>query len=436
MKKTLIRNVQKIKKDNELESVEILISGKTIEMMEKSIAYDKETMEILDGKNMLITPGFIDVHVHLREPGFEEKETIFSGTRAAALGGYTSIFAMPNTNPVMDDVEILMEIKEKAKKDSLIRCEFYSAITKGEKGEELVDFSSMNAAGATGFSDDGKGVQSAGQMYLAMMEVAKLNSFITAHCEDESMLFGGYIHEGKYSAEHGHKGIHSLSEDLQIIRDAAISEATGCRYHICHMSTKTGVRALKRAKQDGIKISGEVTPHHLLLSEEALQEHGDFKMNPPLRCKEDQESLIEALKEGIIEIIATDHAPHTQKDKDGGLANSAFGIVGLETAFPLMYTQLVKTGKITLETLVDAMTAGPKKLLKVSYGELKVGLDADLTLINLDEEYRIDANQFVSLGRNTPFQGELVQGKIHTVIFQGNRVVSNGKVLEHKSKEK
>ncbi|NLB19592.1 MAG: dihydroorotase [Clostridium sp.] len=436
MKKTLIRNVQKIKKDNELESLEILISGKTIEMIEKSIVYDEKTMEILDGKNMLITPGFIDVHVHLREPGFEEKETIFSGTRAAALGGYTSIFAMPNTNPVIDEVKVMMGIKEKAKKDSLIRCEFYSAITKGEKGEDLVDFSAMKAAGASGFSDDGKGVQSAGRMYLAMMKVAELNSFITAHCEDESMLFGGYIHEGKYSKKYGYKGIHSLSEDLQIIRDAAISEATGCRYHICHMSTQTGVRALRRAKQDGVKISGEVTPHHLLLCEEDLKEHGDFKMNPPLRRKEDQESLIQALKDGTIEVIATDHAPHSHKEKDKGLANSAFGIVGLETAFSLLYTQLVKTGKITLEKLVDAMTVGPKKLLRVSYGELKVGLDADLTLINLEEEFRIDAKLFTSLGRNTPFQDELVQGKIDTVIFQGNRVVSQGKVLEPNQEEK
>lgn len=433
MKKILIKNVQRNKEGNDLESVEVLISGKTIEKIGINIPLDLETMEILDGKNKLITPGFIDIHVHLREPGFEEKETIFSGSRSAALGGYTTVFAMPNTNPVMDDAKILREVKEKAGKDSLIRCEFYSAITKGEKGEELVDFKAMKAAGAPGFSDDGKGVQSAGQMYLAMQEVAKVGSFITAHCEDETMVFGGYIHEGKYSKAHHHKGIHYLAEDLQIIRDAAISEATGCPYHICHMSTKTGVRALKRAKEDGIKISGEVTPHHLLLCEDDLKEHGDFKMNPPLRSREDQEALIKALADGVIDVVATDHAPHTKEDKGQGLSEeTAFGIVGLETAFPLLYTYLVKKGKLTLERLVHSMTRGPKTLMDLSYGELKEGLDADITLIDLNEEFRIDGEKFQSKGKNTPFQDYPVQGKIHTVLYQGNIVVSDGNILEKK----
>lgn len=436
MKKILIKNVRRVKTGNEVEAVEVLISGKTLESIKKSIPFDPETMDLFDGKNMLLTPGFIDLHVHLREPGFEQKETIYSGSRSAALGGYTTIFAMPNTNPVMDDQNLVTQLKEKAKKDSLIRCEFYSAITKGEKGEELVDFKAMKAAGAPGFSDDGKGVQSAGQMYLAMKEVAKVGSFITAHCEDESMLFGGYIHEGRYSKDHGHKGIHYLAEDLQIIRDAAISEATGCPYHICHMSTKTGVRALRRAKEDGVKISGEVTPHHLLLCEDDLMEHGDFKMNPPLRSREDQEALIKALADGVIDVIATDHAPHTVEDKAKGLsAESAFGIVGLETAFPLLYTQLVKKGKLTLERLVEAMTTGAKDLLHLSYGELGEGLDADLTLIDLDKEFIIDREAFQSKGKNTPFQGDLVQGKIHTVFFQGKTVVYDGKVQEDKDQE-
>ncbi len=430
MKKILIKNVRRIKSGNELEPVEVLISGKILEKIQKRINFDANTMELFDGKNMLLTPGFIDLHVHLREPGFEQKETIFSGSRAAALGGYTTIFAMPNTNPVNDDQEVMTWLKEKAKKDSLIRCEFYSAITKGEKGEELVDFRAMKQAGAHGFSDDGKGVQSAGQMYLAMKEAARVGSFITAHCEDDSMLFGGYVHEGRYSKEHDHKGIHYLAEDLQIIRDAAISEATGCPYHICHMSTKTGVRALKRAKEDGVKVSGEVTPHHLLLCEDDLEEHGDFKMNPPLRGREDQEALLKGLREGVIDVIATDHAPHTHEDKEKGLSQSAFGIVGLETAFPLLYTHLVKKGELTLERLVHAMTKGPKNLLNLSYGELKEGLSADLTLIDLEKESVINRDTFKSLGKNTPFQDYPVQGKIDTVFYQGTVVVSRGKLLE------
>ena len=320
-------------------------------------------------------------------------------------------------------------LRKKAKEEALIRCEFYSTITKGEKGTELVDFHAQKEAGAIGFSDDGKGVQDAGQMYKAMLAVSEVGGFLAAHCEDESMLFGGYVHEGEYSKAQGHRGIHSLSEDLQILRDAAISEATGCRYHICHMSTKGGVRALKRAKEDGIRISGEVTPHHLLLNEWDLKEEGNYKMNPPLRGKEDQEALIKGLNDGTIDIIATDHAPHSKEEKEKGLKGSAFGIVGLETAFPLLYTELVLNEKVTLERLVEAMTSGPMKLFNLPYGSLGPGKMADLTLIDLNKEWTIHKEKFASKGKNTPFDGCKVRGKVDTVIFGGKIVVKEGEII-------
>lgn len=424
----IIKNAKRIHSGNTLEDCEILIEGE--KLLEVSSVIDALPGDIvLDAKGMLVTPGFIDVHVHLREPGFEYKETIVTGTRAGALGGYTTLFAMPNTKPNPDNEETLLMLRKKAKEEGVIRCEFYSTITKGEKGEELVDFDVQKEAGAMGFSDDGKGVQDAGQMYKAMLAVSKVDGFIAAHCEDESMLFGGYVHEGEYSKAHNHQGIHSLSEDLQIIRDAAISEATGCRYHICHMSTKGGVRALKRAKEDGIRISGEVTPHHLLLNEWDLREEGNYKMNPPLRGKEDQEALIKGLNEGTIDIIATDHAPHSKEEKEKGLKGSAFGIVGLETAFPLLYTELVLKEKVTLERLVEAMTSGPMKLFNLPYGSLEPNKMADLTLIDLNKEWVIEKEKFESKGKNTPFDGYKVKGKVETVIFGGKIVVREGEII-------
>ena len=429
MKKLLITDARKIERGNDLTPCEILIEGGRIRRVSAYIERE-EDMLILEAEGKLVTPGFIDVHVHLREPGYAYKETIHSGSRAGALGGYTTLFAMPNTKPTVDQVSVLQALQEKSGRDSIIRCGFYSSITLGEEGVETVDFQEMNRAGAVGFTDDGKGVQNAGQMYKAMREIAKFDGLVSAHCEEESMLFGGYIHEGSYSREFGHRGIHPLAEDLQILRDAAISEETGCRYHICHMSTKNGVRALRRAREDGVRISGEVTPHHLLLNEMDLREDGNYKMNPPLRSKEDQEELIRALNEGVIEVIATDHAPHSLEEKNRGLAQSSFGIVGLETAFPLLYTHLVRKGRITLERLIDAMTKGPKKVFGLPYGELEAGQEADLTLIDLERKYTIDRNDFISMGRNTPFQGYEVQGKVDTVICQGKVIVRGGKIIE------
>lgn len=424
-----IINAKRVSEKNELQWIEVLIDGdKIIEIGEK-IA-DKEGVEILDAQGKFICPSFIDVHVHLREPGFEYKETVATGARAAAKGGYTTILAMPNTNPVIDSEEILNLLNEKNEKESIIDTKFYSAITYGEKGEELVDFEKQLAAGAVAFSDDGRGVQDAGMMYDAMLEAKRLNSMIVAHCEENSLIRGGYIHEGNYSKAHGHKGIVSLCEDLQIARDCAIALETGARYHICHMSTASGVDLLEYYKSKCDWISGEVTPHHLLLTEEDLKEDGDFKMNPPLRGVKDRERLIKALAEGTIRCIATDHAPHSEEEKSRGLASSPFGIIGLETAFPLLYTNLVLTGKVTLEILVKAMTENPAGIFRIAGHSMKVGESANLVLIDLEKEYEIKKENIISKSTNTPFAGWKVKGLIDTVIYQGKEIVKGGQIVE------
>jgi len=424
-----IINAVRITQENETEGCEIRVSqGKILKISQRLDDVIEE--EVFDAEGMLVTPGFVDIHVHLREPGFEKKETVRSGSRSAALGGYTTIVAMPNTNPVPDEPSILKTFQEKVKTDSLIRVRSYSAITKGEKGIELVDFEAMDREGALGFSDDGKGVQEAGMMYKAMTEAKRLGSIITAHCEEDSMLFGGYIHEGEYARKNHHKGIHPLAEDLQIVRDLAISEATHCRYHICHMSTWSGVRALRRAQEDGVKVTGEVTPHHLLLTEEDLKEDGNFKMNPPLRTGRDRKALLYGLREGIIGCIATDHAPHTMEEKRNGLANSPFGIVGLETSFALLYTELVRKGHLTLKRLVEAMTVGPAKIMNLSCGTMKEGALADLTFIDLKKEWTIRSADFESKGKNTPFENWKVTGKVQAVMLEGRLIVEGGKIIE------
>lgn len=423
-----IINAIRVREENTTEGCEIRIEeGRILEIGNRLETLDGE--ETYDAKGMLVTPGFVDIHVHLREPGHEHKETIKSGTRAAALGGYTTIAAMPNTDPVPDTPEKMNAFYDKVKTDSLIKVYAYSAITAGEKGETLVDFCEMKAAGALGFSDDGKGVQDAGMMYKAMKKTAEAGGIITAHCEDESMLFSGYIHDGEYAKTHQHKGIHALTEDLQIIRDIAISEATGCPYHICHMSTEGGVKALKRAKEDGIKVSGEVTPHHLLLTEEDLREEGRYKMNPPLRSREDREALLEGLRAGVIECIATDHAPHTKEEKERGLEGSSFGIVGLETSFSLLYTHLVRKGHLSLERLIDAMTVGPSKVMSLPSGSLLKGSSADLVFIDLEKEWIIKSADFESKGKSTPFDNWAVKGKVETVMLDGKFIVEGGKII-------
>jgi dihydroorotase len=424
MAKILVKNARTAKGD-ELVKTDILIEDGLIAEVGLEISADG-SCEVIEANGKLLAPGFIDVHVHLREPGFEYKETIRTGTRAAAMGGYTTIFAMPNTNPCPDNEVVLSMLTDKCRTDALIKVGFYSSITRGEKGSELVDFRAMMEAGAVGFTDDGKGIQEAGLMYEAMAAAKEAGGIIAAHCEDESMLFGGYVHEGEYARKNGHKGIMSLVEDLQIMRDTALSEKTGARYHICHMSTKDGVEILRRSKAKGARVTGEASPHHLLLTDMDIKEHGNWKMNPPLRGADDRAALIKGINDGTIDCIATDHAPHSAEEKERGLEKSSFGIVGLETAFPLLYTNLVLKGELKLEKLLYLMTEGPAKVFGLKQGVLSKGAPADLVLIDLDEEWIIDTERFESKGKNTPFGGWNVKARIDTVVCDGKIVNIGG----------
>ena len=362
----------------------------------------------------IIIPAFCDVHVHLREPGFFYKETIASGTAAAARGGYSDVFSMPNLNPVPDSVENIKKQLDIIKKDAVIKVHPYASITKGEKGEELVDFSAL-APYTSWFSDDGRGVQSAEMMEEAMRRAANLGQMIVAHCEDNSLLFGGYIHDGDYAKQNGHKGICSESEWGPIKRDLELAEKTGCKYHICHISTKESVALIREAKKRGVDVTCETGPHYLTMDDSMLKDEGRFKMNPPLRAKADREALIEGIKDGTIDMIATDHAPHSAEEKSKGLSNSLMGVVGIETAFPVLYTELVKKGVITLERLIELMSINPRK---------RFGLEEtnDYCVFDLNAEYKIDPEEFLSKGRSTPFEGKKVFGKCMLTVCDGKVV--------------
>ena len=368
----------------------------------------------LDSSKYTILPGFCDVHVHFREPGFSYKETILSGCQAAAHGGYTTVCTMPNLNPVPDTKAHLQEQLSLIQKEATIQVFPYGAITIGEKGEELSAMEEM-ASGVIAFSDDGRGVQSAEMMREAMQRAKSLGMIITAHCEDNSLLFGGYIHDGIYAKEHGHKGICSESEWGQIKRDLALAKETGCAYHVCHISTRESVELIRAAKKEGVDVTCETAPHYLLLNENDLQEDGCFKMNPPLRSREDQKALLEGIQDGTIDMIATDHAPHSAEEKAKGLKDSAFGIVGLETAFPLLYTYLVKENVISLEKLIDLMVTNPRK----RFGIVD---DDSYSVWDLNEEYVIDPKEFLSKGKATPFVGTKVSGRCFFTVCNGKIV--------------
>ena len=376
--------------------------------------------QVIDCRGKLVSEGFADVHVHFREPGQSYKETIRTGSLAAAHGGYTTVCAMPNLNPVPDSPETLALEQEIIDRDACITVLPYAAITRGRKGLEPVDIAALKDR-CVAFSDDGSGVQDDAMMLRAMQAAAREDVLIAAHCEDNTLLHGGYIHDGRYAAAHGHKGICSESEWGQIRRDLALAEQTGCRYHVCHISCAESVELIRAAKARGVHVTCETGPHYLSLCEDDLQEDGRFKMNPPLRSAGDREALIEGLRDGTIDAVATDHAPHSAEEKSRGLAGSAMGVVGLETAFPVLYTDLVLSGRIPLERIIEALTDGPRRAFRLP-GGLRPGERADLTVIDPDAAWTIDPADFLSLGKATPFAGKAVRSRIILTLKDGQPV--------------
>ena len=373
-----------------------------------------DRLSVDDVSEYVVFPGFCDVHVHFREPGFSYKETIETGSKASARGGYTAVCTMPNLNPVPDSAQNLDLQLKLIEEQAVIHVYPYGAITVGEKGEEMADLEGM-APNCIAFSDDGRGVQSDDMMRQAMLRAKALGKMIVAHCEVNSLLKGGYIHDGEYAREHGHKGICSASEYEQIARDLRLVEETGCAYHVCHISTKESVELIRQAKARGVNVTCETGPHYLTMDDSDLQEDGRFKMNPPLRDKADREALVAGVVDGTIDMIATDHAPHSAEEKSKGLAGSAFGVVGIETAFPVLYTHLVKPGIITLEKLIDLMSNNPRKRFGLPAG-------SDFTVWNLSKEFTVDPEAFLSKGKATPFTGWKLNGECLLTVCDGKAV--------------
>ena len=369
---------------------------------------------VFDGSAISVFPGFCDVHVHFREPGFFYKEDMGTGTLAAARGGYTAVCAMPNLDPVPDSPGQLEPELEAIRRRALIPVHPYGAITVGERGEELADLEGM-APQVIAFSDDGRGVQSESMMRSAMERCKALGKILAAHCEVNELLHGGYIHDGAYAAAHGHRGIPSESEYLQIQRDLRLAQETGCAYHVCHVSARESVELIRRAKAQGVNVTCETAPHYLVLDEGDLREEGRFKMNPPLRSRLDREALLEGILDGTIDMIATDHAPHSEEEKSRGLEKSAFGVVGLETAFPILYTKLVRPGVLPLDRLIDLMAYAPRR----RFGS---PIEGDQCVWDLEAEWTIDPEKFASKGRATPFEGERVYGRCLKTVCGGKTV--------------
>jgi len=399
--------------DGMIKKQNMLFDGESLSLFTGDVfAFD--TSSVID--NTVILPGFCDVHVHLREPGFSYKETIASGTRASARGGFTAVLSMPNLKPAPDSVEHLGEQLDIIERDAVIKVIPYGTITVGEAGEALSDMDGM-AKDVIGFSDDGRGVQSEEMMTLAMKKAKALGKPIVAHCEDNSLLFGGYIHDGEYARANGHRGICSQSEWGPIERDIELVKKTGVKYHVCHISTKESVELIRKAKAEGVDISCETGPHYLLLDDSRLKEEGRFKMNPPIRSAEDREALVEGILDGTIEMIATDHAPHSEEEKSKGLSGSLMGVVGIETSFPLLYTYLVLPGIISLERLVELMSVNPRR---------RFGIDSDpgFTVFKVGKETRIDPKDFLSKGKSTPFEGVSVKAECIFTVYEGKTVYS------------
>ncbi|USY52677.1 dihydroorotase [Bacillus altitudinis] len=425
----LIKNGFILTSTGERVQQDIRVEGKVIQAMGHLEREDGE--EVIDAAGLFVSPGLIDLHVHLREPGGEKKETIETGSKAAARGGYTTIAAMPNTRPVPDTKEQMEWLMNRIKETSSVRVLPYASITTRQIGEEMTDFAALKEAGAFAFTDDGVGIQTAGMMYEAMKKAASLDQAIVAHCEDNSLIYGGCVHEGDFSKANGLNGIPSICESVHIARDVLLAEAANCHYHVCHISTKESVRVVRDAKKAGIRVTAEVSPHHLLLCDADIPGlDTNYKMNPPLRGAEDREALIEGLLDGTIDFIATDHAPHTEEEKNETMQRAPFGIVGLETAFPLLYTRFVKTGEWTLKELVDYMTIKPAEAFTLPYGKLEEGQIADITLIDLNKEMAIDKKSFLSKGQNTPFDKLTVSGWPVMTLASGKVVYEEGRLVK------
>ncbi|EGP4796776.1 dihydroorotase [Enterococcus faecium] len=424
--KTLIKNGQINTRKNMTTPAEIWIEDGRIKAIGTGFS-EAEFDEVFDAKGQLITPGLVDVHVHLREPGFTYKETIEAGTRSAARGGFTTVCAMPNLNPVPDTAEKLKQVYDIIRKDAVVKVLQYAPITENLRSEKLVDQEELIEEGAFAFTNDGVGVQTAGTMYLAMKEAAKNNKALVAHTEDESLLFGGVMHAGKKAEELGLPGILSVTESSQIARDLLLAEATGVHYHVCHVSTKESVRIIRDAKKAGIHVTAEVSPHHLILIDEDIPEDfGFWKMNPPLRGREDREALIEGLLDGTIDCIATDHAPHGLEEKSQSFMKSPFGIVGSETAFQLIYTHFVETGQFTLEQVINWLAVKPAEIFGLNAGTLTVGAPADVAIFDITKTCTIDKEDFLSKGENTPFIGWKVKGETQMTFVNGKLVWQKG----------
>ncbi|MGD6974775.1 dihydroorotase [Bacillus altitudinis] len=425
----LIKNGFILTSTGERVQQDIRVEGEVIQAMGHLEREDGE--EVIDAAGLFVSPGLIDLHVHLREPGGEKKETIETGSKAAARGGYTTIAAMPNTRPVPDTKEQMEWLMNRIKETSSVRVLPYASITTRQIGEEMTDFAALKEAGAFAFTDDGVGIQTAGMMYEAMKKAASLDQAIVAHCEDNSLIYGGCVHEGDFSKANGLNGIPSICESVHIARDVLLAEAANCHYHVCHISTKESVRVVRDAKKAGIRVTAEVSPHHLLLCDADIPGlDTNYKMNPPLRGAEDREALIEGLLDGTIDFIATDHAPHTEEEKNETMQRAPFGIVGLETAFPLLYTRFVKTGEWTLKELVDYMSIKPAEAFALPYGKLEEGQIADITLIDLNKEMAIDKKSFLSKGQNTPFDKLTVSGWPVMTLASGKVVYEEGRLVK------
>lgn len=400
------------------EKRDVFVSGGSVFVNAIPDSYD----HLIDCSGMVIVPGFTDVHVHFREPGFFYKETIATGSAAAAAGGYTCVCPMPNLKPAPSDLASLQAQLSIIEKDACVKVVPYGTITRKQDGRSALSDMEAMAPYVCAFSDDGKGVQTGDLMEEAMVRAKALGKLIVAHCEDESLLTGGYIHDGDYAKAHGHKGICSESEWKQVERDVALAEKTGAAYHVCHVSTKESVDIIRKAKTRGVDVTCETGPHYLVLCDEDLQEDGWFKMNPPLRSAADRAALIEGLRDGTIDMIATDHAPHSEEEKARGLEGSAFGIVGLETAFPVLYTHLVEKGVISLEKLIEVMSISPRKRFGFAGGSLEDGQPANLTVLDLARQWTVDPEKFRSKGRATPFKGWTLKGKVIMTVVNGEIV--------------